>query len=140
MTEYQLGLLQIDAQYGQLSLFLQGNLLLACILFGLGIVGFFLKQNAISMFMCVELMLNAANLVFISFALLHGQLTGAIVVLFTITVAAAEAGVGLAIFISMSRTEAGIDVDQTTILREVDDDPGAESAHEEEGDEQPSAA
>lgn len=113
MTEYQLTLLQTH-----LPMFVQGNLFLAAALFCIGIIGFFLKQNAISLFMCIELMINAANLVFATFALMHGHLTGAIAVLFVITVAAAEAGVGLAIFIAMSRTQEGIDVDRTTLLGE----------------------
>ncbi len=117
MTEYQLSL------GDHLPFFVQGNLLLAGLLFCIGTVGFFLKRNAISMFMCVELMINAANLAFVTFALMHQQITGAVVVLFTITVAAAEAGVGLAIFIAMSRTQEGIDTSRTTLLGEAADSP-----------------
>jgi len=125
MTDYQLNMLADHVPF-----FVQGNLLLAGLLFCLGAAGFFLKRNALSLFMCVELMINAANLVFVTFALLHQQIAGAIIVLFTITVAAAEAGIGLAIFIAMSRTQEGIDVSRTTLLGEdsSDGESGATAA------------
>jgi NADH-quinone oxidoreductase subunit K len=92
------------------------NLVLSAVLFTIGILGVMWKRNAISLFMSVELMLNAANLTFVSFAYQMGLLDGGILVLFIMTVAAAEAGVGLAIFISMFRTRRHIRVDEHDML------------------------
>ena len=92
------------------------NLVLSTLLFTIGILGVMWKRNAISLFMSVELMLNAANLAFVSFAYQMGLLSGGILVLFIMTVAAAEAGVGLAIFISMFRAKRHIRVDEHDML------------------------
>jgi len=92
------------------------NLLLSTILFTLGILGVMWKRNAISLFMSVELMLNAANLAFVSFAYEYGLLQGSILVLFIMTVAAAEAGVGLALFIGLFRARKHIRVDEHDLL------------------------
>ncbi|MFH0794606.1 MAG: NADH-quinone oxidoreductase subunit NuoK [bacterium] len=105
--------------------YLQANLLLAVFIFAVGIVGFLFKRSAISLFMCIELMLNAANLAFVTFAShqafwLHNPeaaLDGGIFVLFIITIAAAEAGVGLAIFISLFRRQQNINVDEMVSLQ-----------------------
>ena len=88
-------------------------------LFTVGILGVMWKRNAISLFMSVELMLNAANLAFVTFAYQFGWLKmmeGGILVLFIMTVAAAEAGVGLAIFIALFRGRRHIRVDEHDLL------------------------
>lgn len=97
------------------SIFLN-NMVLSILLFTIGILGVMWKRNAISLFMSVELMLNAANLAFVSFAFQMGLLTGGILVLFIMTVAAAEAGVGLAIFIALFRARHHIRVDEHDML------------------------
>lgn len=87
-------------------------------LFGIGAIGVLVKRNAISLFMCIELMLNAANLSILAFAMRGGWMVdGALLVLFIITVAAAEAGVGLAIFIRIFNQESHVDVDRMEELR-----------------------
>lgn len=96
--------------------FLNINLALASAIFAIGLLGVLWKRNAISVFMCVELMLNAANLVFASFARANGLIDGGIIILFVMTVAAAEAGVGLAIFIALYRQRQTIQVDQLASL------------------------
>ncbi|MCC6548326.1 NADH-quinone oxidoreductase subunit NuoK [Candidatus Sumerlaeota bacterium] len=95
---------------------LQPNLILATLLFTIGILGVMWKRNAIALFMSVELMLNAANLAFVSFAHELGIMSGGILVLFVMTVAAAEAGVGLAIFIALFRARRHIRVDEHDTL------------------------
>jgi len=75
-------------------------LVLSAILFGLGIVAFVVKRNIITIFMAIELMLNAVNLAFVAFARAHTQLDGLVFVFFVIVVAAAESAVGLAIIIT----------------------------------------
>jgi NADH-quinone oxidoreductase subunit K len=95
---------------------LEPNLILSALLFTIGILGVMWKRNAISLFMSVELMLNAANLAFVSFAYQMGILSGGILVLFIMTVAAAEAGVGLAIFIALFRARRHIRVDEHDTL------------------------
>lgn len=92
------------------------NLVLSALLFTIGILGVMWKRNAISLFMSVELMLNAANLAFVSFAYENGLMSGGILVLFIMTVAAAEAGVGLAIFIGLFRARKHIRVDEHDML------------------------
>lgn len=98
-------------------LIFQYNLVLSVLLFTIGILGVMWKRNAISMFMSVELMLNAANLAFVSFAYQYGLMSGSILVLMIMTVAAAEAGVGLAIFIAIFRSKQNIRVDEMDLLR-----------------------
>ncbi len=95
---------------------LETNLILSILLFTIGILGVMWKRNAISLFMSVELMLNAANLALVSFAYYHGILSGGILVLFIMTVAAAEAGVGLAICIALFRSKRNIRVDEHDLL------------------------
>ena len=98
-----------------LSIF-EANLILSVLLFTIGILGLMWKRNAISLFMSVELMLNAANLAFVTFAFENGVIDGGILVLFIMTVAAAEAGVGLAIFIALFRLRRHIRVDEQDLL------------------------
>lgn len=92
-------------------------LLLSLALFAIGVVGVFLRRNIITVFMCVELMLNAVNLSFIAFSRARGTLDAQILVFFVLTVAAAEAAVGLAIIIAMQRHRDTLDVDAFNLLK-----------------------
>ena len=88
---------------------------LSAFLFSIGVAGVLLRRNAIVLFMCVELMLNAVNLAFIALAQLHG-ITGHVLVFFVMTVAAAEAAVGLAIIIAVFRHNQSIDLQNINLL------------------------
>jgi NADH-quinone oxidoreductase subunit K len=88
---------------------------LSALLFSIGVAGVLLRRNAIVIFMCVELMLNAVNLTFIALAQLHG-ISGHLVVFFVLTVAAAEAAVGLAIIIAVYRHNQSIDLQNINLL------------------------
>ena len=92
-------------------------LVLSAILFTIGAVGVLTRRNAIVVFMCVELMLNAANLAFVTFARQHGNLEGQIIALFVMVVAAAEVVVGLAIIVTMQRTRRSASVDDASLLK-----------------------
>jgi NADH-quinone oxidoreductase subunit K len=89
---------------------------LSAILFSLGVAGVLLRRNAIVLFMCIELMLNAVNLSFVAFAQLHGA-GGYVMVFFVMTVAAAEAAVGLAIIIGIFRHKQSVDLRNINLLR-----------------------
>ncbi|PYQ50474.1 MAG: NADH-quinone oxidoreductase subunit NuoK [Acidobacteria bacterium] len=95
----------------------QHALLLSLALFAVGVVGVFLRRNIITVFMCVELMLNAVNLAFIAFSRSWGTLDGQVLVFFVLTVAAAEAAVGLAIIISIHRHKDTLDVDAFNVMK-----------------------
>jgi len=86
-------------------------------MFGIGIIGVLAKRNALIFFLSIELMLNAANLLFVAFAYQWGNMTGLVWVFFVLVVAAAEAAVGLAIIINLFRSKQIVDVDQYNILR-----------------------
>jgi NADH-quinone oxidoreductase subunit K len=90
---------------------------LAIILFTLGALGVLIRRNAIVIFMSVELMLNAANLVFVAYARYWQSMDGQIFVFFIMTVAAAEVAIGLALIVTIFRTKASIDVDQISTLK-----------------------
>lgn len=90
---------------------------LSAILFTIGGLGVLLRRNAIVVFMCVELMLNAANLAFVAYAHQWGQLTGQVVAFFVMVVAAAEVVVGLAIIITIFRSRRSASVDDASLLR-----------------------
>ncbi|MCJ7613048.1 MAG: NADH-quinone oxidoreductase subunit NuoK [Candidatus Aminicenantes bacterium] len=92
-------------------------LLVSLILFVLGIILFFVKRDLITMFMAVEVMLNAANLAFLTFARMHGDLGGQLIVFFVITVAAAEAAVGLAIILLVFRRTKSIKTDELRSMK-----------------------
>jgi NADH-quinone oxidoreductase subunit K len=92
-------------------------ILLASILFVIGGVGVLVRKNALVVFMCVELMLNAVNLSFIAFARLHGNLDGQVIAFFVMVVAAAEVVVGLAILTSIFRTRRSASVDDANLLK-----------------------
>ena len=90
---------------------------LSALLFGLGVVGFLFKRNIITMFMSIELMLNAVNLAFVAFGRSLGQLQGQVFVFFVIVVAAAEAAVGLAIVILIQRNRKTLNVERVNLLK-----------------------
>lgn len=90
---------------------------LSAILFALGALGVLIRRNAIIIFMSVELMLNAANLLFVAFARMHNALNGQIYVFFVIAVAAAEVAVGLAIIVAIFRSRQSIDIDEMSSLK-----------------------
>ncbi|MGO9589634.1 MAG: NADH-quinone oxidoreductase subunit NuoK [Candidatus Acidiferrales bacterium] len=92
-------------------------LVLSAILFGLGVVAFVFKRNVITVFMSIELMLNAVNLAFVAFARARNQLDGLIFVFFVIVVAAAEAAVGLAIIIVLARNRESLNVERVNSLK-----------------------
>ena len=92
-------------------------LILSAVLFSLGVLGFLLKRNIITIFMSIELMLNAVNLSFIAFAAYLKALSGHVFVFFVMVVAAAEAAVGLAIIISVFRTRETLNVDRVNLLK-----------------------
>lgn len=89
---------------------------LSAILFSLGVAGVLLRRNAIVLFMCIEIMLNAVNLAFVALAQLHGA-SGYIMVLFVMTVAAAEAAVGLAIILAIFRHKQSVDLQNINLLQ-----------------------
>jgi NADH-quinone oxidoreductase subunit K len=93
------------------------SLVLSLVLFVLGALGVFLRRNVITVFMCVELMLNAVNLAFIAFSRSLGTLDGQVLVFFVLTVAAAEAAVGLAIIIALDRGQHTLDLDAFNLLK-----------------------
>ncbi|TDI29690.1 MAG: NADH-quinone oxidoreductase subunit NuoK [Acidobacteria bacterium] len=90
---------------------------LSAILFVIGVMGVLLKRNALTIFMSIELMLNAVNVALAAFARHHGGLDGQIFVFFVMTVAAAEAAVGLAIFIAIFRLKKTTDVTEINLMR-----------------------
>ena len=92
-------------------------LVLSGILFALGTYGVLTRRNAIVIFMCIELMLNAVNLTFISLSSYLGNLDGQIFVLFVMSVAAAEAAVGLALMIAFFRNKESVEVDDFNLLK-----------------------
>ncbi len=91
-------------------------LVLSAVLFSIGVIGVLTRRNAIIVFMCVELMLNAVNLSFVAFSKLYGA-TGQVFVVFVMTVAAAEAAVGLAIIISIFRHQESVNLKDINLLR-----------------------
>ncbi|MCB7136843.1 NADH-quinone oxidoreductase subunit NuoK [Cellulosimicrobium marinum] len=92
-------------------------LVLATILFSIGAATVLLRRNAIIVFMGVELMLNATNLALVTFARIHGDVTGQVLAFFVMVVAAAEVVVGLAIIVSIFRTRRSASVDDVNLLK-----------------------
>lgn len=92
-------------------------LVLGAILFVIGAAGVVVRRNVITVFMCVELMLNAVNLTFLAFARSFGQVDGQIFVLFVMVVAAAEAAVGLALIVLLARQTDTVDIDQADTMK-----------------------
>jgi NADH-quinone oxidoreductase subunit K len=95
-----------------------GNyLVLAAVIFTIGAVGVLIRRNAIVVFMCVELMLNAANLTLVTFSRIRGSLDGQVIAFFVMVVAAAEVVVGLAIIVTIFRTRRSASVDDANLLK-----------------------
>jgi NADH-quinone oxidoreductase subunit K len=92
-------------------------IVLATALFVIGAVGVLIRRNAIVLFMCVELMLNAGNLALVTFARMNGNLDGQVIAFFVMVVAAAEVVVGLAIIMSIFRTRRSASVDDANLLK-----------------------
>lgn len=90
---------------------------LSAVLFTIGVFGFLTRKNAIVIFMCAELMLNSVNLALISFGAHLGDVHGQILVIFALSVAAAEAAVGLAIIIAIYRNNVSVDITKISLLR-----------------------
>ena len=92
-------------------------LLLSALLFAIGAVGVLVRRNAIVVFMCIELMLNAVNLTLVTFSRINGDLNGQIMAFFVMVVAAAEVVVGLAIIMSIFKTRRTASVDDANLLK-----------------------
>ncbi len=92
-------------------------LAVSALLFVLGVTGVLIRRNAIVIFMCIELMLNAANLAFVALSRHFGQMQGQVFVFFVMTVAAAEVAVGLAIIVALFRQRETVDVDEVNLLK-----------------------
>ena len=93
-------------------------LILGAILFSIGVCAFLIKRNVITIFMSIELMLNAVNLTFVAFAHMWHRVEGQIFVFFVMVVAAAEAAVGLAIIIALFRARQTLNVDQVNLMKD----------------------
>jgi|SRR5665213_3361072 NADH-quinone oxidoreductase subunit K len=92
-------------------------LILSAVLFALGVAGFLFRRSIITVFMCIELMLNAVNLSFVAFANLHRQVSGHIFTFFVMVVAAAEAAVGLAIILTVFKNRSTLNIDEVDSLK-----------------------
>ncbi len=92
-------------------------LYLSAMLFTIGAVGVVIRRNALVVFMCIELMLNAANLAFVTFARINGTLDGQVIAFFTMVVAACEVVVGLAIIVTIFRSRRSTSVDDANLLK-----------------------
>ncbi|MEO5931858.1 MAG: NADH-quinone oxidoreductase subunit NuoK [Candidatus Kapaibacterium sp.] len=100
-----------------LSLPIEYYLVLSAVVFLIGMVGVLTRRNAIIIFMCIELMLNSVNLTLVAFSQYMGDMAGQILVLLVMTVAAAEAAVGLAIVLSLFRNKQTVYVDEINLLK-----------------------
>lgn len=96
---------------------LNNYLIISGILFSIGTIGVLTRKNAIVIFMCIELMLNAVNLTFVAFSRYLGNLDGQVFVFFVMTVAAAEAAVGLALMIAFYNNKESIDVEDVNLMK-----------------------
>ncbi len=92
-------------------------LILSAVMFTIGMVGVLTRRNAIIVFMSIELMLNSANLTLVAFSAFLGDPTGQMLVIFVITIAAAEAAIGLAIIIAVFRNKQTINIDEINLLK-----------------------
>ena len=95
----------------------ENYVVLAGILFTIGAIGVMVRRNALVVFMSIELMLNAANLAFVSFARINGNLDGQVVAFFVMVVAAAEVVVGLAIIVTVFRSRRSASIDEPNLLK-----------------------
>jgi NADH-quinone oxidoreductase subunit K len=96
---------------------LQSYLMLSAVTFIIGVVGVLTRRNAIIVFMSIELMLNSVNLTLVAFSAFLGDVMGQMLVFFAMTVAAAEAAIGLAIIIAMFRNKQTVNIDEINILK-----------------------
>jgi NADH-quinone oxidoreductase subunit K len=96
---------------------LSSYLILSAVLFSIGVMGFLLRRNTIVIFMSIELMLNGANLAFVAFSRFLDSMDGQIIVIFVMSVAAAEAAVGLAIILAMYRTKKTVNADEMNLMK-----------------------
>ncbi len=96
---------------------LEYYLSVSAVLFVIGMIGVLTRRNAIIIFMCIEMMLNAVNLTLVSFSAFLGDITGQIFVFFVMTVAAAEAAIGLAIILALFRNKQTVYVDEVNIMK-----------------------
>ncbi len=96
---------------------IQAYAILSALLFCMGVLGVLVRRNIIIVFMSIELMLNAGNLLFVAFARYQQNLSGQVVVFFVMTVAAAEVAIGLALVMALFRTKRTTDVDDVSMLR-----------------------
>lgn len=95
----------------------ENYLYVSALLFTIGASGVLIRRNAVVVFMCVELMLNACNLAFVTFARMHGNLDGQVIAFFTMVVAATEVVVGLAIIMTIFRSRRSASVDDASLLK-----------------------
>jgi len=95
----------------------ESYVVLAAVLFTIGTVGVLVRRNAIVVFMSIELMLNAANLAFVAFARMQGNLEGQVIAFFVMVVAAAEVVVGLAIIVAIYRSRRSASIDEPNLLK-----------------------
>lgn len=100
-----------------MSLPLEYYLVLSALLFTIGVIGVLIRRNAIIIFMCIELMLNAANLAFVAISRYLGKADGQLFVIFVMAVAAAEVAIGLAIIVSVFKHRETINVDEVNSLK-----------------------
>lgn len=92
-------------------------LIFSALLFAIGMAGFMIRRNVIVMFMCVELMLNAVNVTFVSFARSFGDIAGQVIVFFVMVIAAVEVVVGLAIIVAIYRRRESISADDASVMK-----------------------
>ncbi|QGN34856.1 NADH-quinone oxidoreductase subunit NuoK [Microlunatus sp. Gsoil 973] len=95
----------------------QAYIVMSAILFSIALLGVMIRRNVLIVFMCIELMLNAANLALVTFSRMHGSLDGQIAAFFVMVVAAAEVVVGLAIIVAIYRTRRSASVDDANLLK-----------------------
>lgn len=95
----------------------ESYVILSAVLFTLGAIGVMVRRNAIVVFMSIELMLNAANLAFVAFARMHGNLDGQVIAFFVMVVAAAEVVIGLAIIVTIYRSRRSASIDEPNLLK-----------------------
>ena len=100
-----------------LSVPLEYYLILSAVIFLIGTIGVLTRRNAIIIFMCIELMLNSVNLTLVAFSQQLGEMSGQIMMLMVMTVAAAEAAVGLAIVLALFRNKQTVQIDEINLLK-----------------------
>lgn len=103
--------------HGEFALATNWYFVVSTALFGIGLYGILTQKSGIRLLMCVEMLLNAANINFVAFASMYGQADGWAYALFVIAIAAAEAAVGLAIFVNLFRVRHSIELDQIKTMR-----------------------